>query len=551
MCATLLDAGRSVHLRDYVSLNEPKNGPETISEVALATLATSTFFEPAIVGGKKYGSGTLKSINPVADVWAEAQAIWAKDGNLDPLLKCFVSIGSGDPGQTPIKESGKQAAAESFRTFAAEATRSEEDFAEKHRELREDKRYFRFYVQQGLQSAGWDKKHSKAEVEIVTSLYINSQGEKLGSDDVVRTLVKKQAMNTTDHLMQTRQQAWMLHHMADRDLALDLMKKALELREKMSGLESPETFAAMENVGEMLKIQGKFKDAAETQRRLMEAQERAYGPDNLQTIAAMNNLAGLYMEIGNYDEAEKFSLETLSRKRRLLGPDHPDTLGSMGNYAALLLSQHNNHEAEIQLRQAIEIMERTIGANNKLTLQTIYNLSLALQRQDKLEEAEAAILRSLVGRQSELGPDHPDILAHKSVLASIKQAQGNGIEALQIWRETAEKSAKALGQEHPRAMMYATNVAGELTNQKRYKEATEVNDRLLEIQERTLGPDDQGTLTSVFIKAGLLKAEKKYDEAEVAYKRVLEGRKKFGVNDERYANVEKDYKEMLEEKNGA
>jgi len=75
---------------------------------------------------------------------------------------------------------------------AVEASRIGEKIAAQNINLRNKKRYFRFYVQQGLSSPGWEKRKGEAEVEKAMSNHLSSQGGKIGFQDCVQNLMVKQ-----------------------------------------------------------------------------------------------------------------------------------------------------------------------------------------------------------------------------------------------------------------------------------------------------------------------------------------------------------------------
>jgi predicted acylesterase/phospholipase RssA len=95
-------------LRDYDLLDEFNDDNASIVEAALATSAATTFFEPVRIGARTYVDGALGANTPVDYVWNEAQSIWCPDdGQLEPMVKCFVSVGTGNPGLTPVEEGAK------------------------------------------------------------------------------------------------------------------------------------------------------------------------------------------------------------------------------------------------------------------------------------------------------------------------------------------------------------------------------------------------------------------------------------------------------------
>jgi hypothetical protein len=71
------------------------------------------------------------------------------------------------------------------------------------------------------------------------------------------------------------------------------------------------------------------------------------GDDHPQALTSINNMGVLLRAQGKLAEAEAYSREALEGRRRVLGDDHPDTLVSMNNLVALLISLQNYHEAEV------------------------------------------------------------------------------------------------------------------------------------------------------------------------------------------------------------
>jgi hypothetical protein len=72
----------------------------TICQAALATSAATTFFEPVSIGDRSFADGGLGANNLVDEVKGEASNIWCSEtGDLKPLVKCFISIRTGNPGK--------------------------------------------------------------------------------------------------------------------------------------------------------------------------------------------------------------------------------------------------------------------------------------------------------------------------------------------------------------------------------------------------------------------------------------------------------------------
>ena len=114
--------------------------------------------------------------NPVQEVWTEAQDIWSPgEGDLATLVKCFISIGTGDPGTSPIEDSAFKMFTKTLEEIATETEKTAETFVKSHRDLFSHKRYFRFNVDQGLQSVGLEEFKKEKEIVSATTSYMESQ----------------------------------------------------------------------------------------------------------------------------------------------------------------------------------------------------------------------------------------------------------------------------------------------------------------------------------------------------------------------------------------
>lgn len=115
-------------------------------EAARATSAAPTFFKPLTVGGQQFVDGGLVSNNPVYEMESEAMDIWgATTGDLKPLIKCFISIGSEPYNQNPETWSTNPLAQHlDAVTDAANTTACK--FSARWAKLYDPDRYFRFTI---------------------------------------------------------------------------------------------------------------------------------------------------------------------------------------------------------------------------------------------------------------------------------------------------------------------------------------------------------------------------------------------------------------------
>jgi predicted acylesterase/phospholipase RssA len=185
-------------LRSYTSDDALNNIPATISEAVRATSAATSFFEPVTIGPRerKFVDGGLGTNNPVEQLWNEAQNIWChnKEMELSALLKCFISIGTGNPGKKSIAEGSWKFFSETLVSIATETEDTAKVFVQRHRWLYETRRYFRFNVQQGLQNVRLEEYKAASLIDAATAEYMDGQETKSTAQECATNLKQKHCM---------------------------------------------------------------------------------------------------------------------------------------------------------------------------------------------------------------------------------------------------------------------------------------------------------------------------------------------------------------------
>lgn len=141
--------------------------------------------------------GGLGTNNPVEQLWNEAQNIWCCNEGMEltSVLKCFVSIGTGNPGRKPIANGPWNFFSETLVGIATQTEDTAKVFVERHRRLYEGKRYFRFNVQQGLQNVGLEEYQAAALIDAATAEYMDGQETRSAAQECAMNLKQKQCMS--------------------------------------------------------------------------------------------------------------------------------------------------------------------------------------------------------------------------------------------------------------------------------------------------------------------------------------------------------------------
>ncbi|THZ57772.1 hypothetical protein D6C86_06890 [Aureobasidium pullulans] len=185
-----------VRLRSY-SLPDEENVPASICQAALATSAATTFFPPVSIDGRSFADGAFGANNPVDEVEGEASNIWSPaKRELQTLVKCFISIGTGAPKMQGFEDGVPGFLSKTVPDIALETEATERKFIARWAWHLDEKRYFRFNVEQGLQDVGLAEFEMKGDIKGVSEAYLTHTGQKSRVRDCIENMSTKQ--NQTD-----------------------------------------------------------------------------------------------------------------------------------------------------------------------------------------------------------------------------------------------------------------------------------------------------------------------------------------------------------------
>ncbi|GFF73934.1 hypothetical protein IFM53868_01196 [Aspergillus udagawae] len=172
--------------------------PATICQAGLATSAATTFFNPVSIDDRTFADGGLGANNPVDEVEGEASNIWVSDEKgLKELVKCFISIGTGNPGKKPFEDGMIKFLSKTVVQIATETEATEKRFIERWAKHFDKNRYFRFNVDQGLQDIGLDEFNKKGPIKAATEGYLTHVAQRHRVRDCIQNLRLKQNKTET------------------------------------------------------------------------------------------------------------------------------------------------------------------------------------------------------------------------------------------------------------------------------------------------------------------------------------------------------------------
>ncbi|KAJ5528301.1 hypothetical protein N7513_012460 [Penicillium frequentans] len=192
VCTTSRDTLQVTRLRSYSVPNE-ETLPATICEAALATSAATKFFEPVTIGNRQFVDGAFGANNPVEEVEEEAADIWCTTSReIRPLVKCFLTVGTGCPAIPPMTDNMYKFIKETLVSLATKPESTERRFMARWSNESKQNRVFRFNVEQGLQGVRMDDCSQRSLIENTTQDYLHHSSQKSRIVDCILNLARKE-----------------------------------------------------------------------------------------------------------------------------------------------------------------------------------------------------------------------------------------------------------------------------------------------------------------------------------------------------------------------
>jgi tetratricopeptide (TPR) repeat protein len=214
---------------------------------------------------------------------------------------------------------------------------------------------------------------------------------------------------------------------------------------------------AEERLGDLLDALGAYKhgalaayaEARPLKERALQIREKVLGLEHPDTAKSLNGLALLLWDQGDLAGARPLHERALAIREKVLGPEHPDTAMSLNNLALLLQDQGNLAGAMPLFKRALAIYEKMCGPVHSDTALSLNNLAHLLQVQGDLAGARPLYARALAILEKLLGTEHPNTNRARRNLARLLLAEGNPVQALAFGEAALHAHDKTLGPHHP------------------------------------------------------------------------------------------------------
>jgi len=225
-----------------------------------------------------------------------------------------------------------------------------------------------------------------------------------------------------------------------------MYRNALQWRQKNLPDSSIEVAYSLNNLAEVLRIEGRQWEAGHLLQASVQALQQ-FHPDDPFLPLILSNLAGVRCWFGKFAEAEALLRAALILYEKQKGAgswEYGITINDLGR----VLQGENEFEAAEQLyAQAVSIFEPLGAGARSYLATTLSNIGVLYEREKRVEEAKQTEQRAL----GLLGPTGDEPL-HANILrnfGNLLANSGNPADSLPYFEKSLAIHEKALGAEHP------------------------------------------------------------------------------------------------------
>jgi non-specific serine/threonine protein kinase/serine/threonine-protein kinase len=198
-------------------------------------------------------------------------------------------------------------------------------------------------------------------------------------------------------------------------------QRAVALRERVEGRESPDLVPALVALGINQGFAGDYEPAQQSLLRALELAELWHGPEDRQTRAVWDTLGWLAWQRGDFERALDIHQSLLDLRLESFGSGHLLTAFSRFNTALALSSLGDLDAADALMLQAAVTFEGIRGPRHRSTARALHYLGLIRWHLDDTADALTYLERALRIREA-LYPDiHPDVQRSRAAVDALRQ----------------------------------------------------------------------------------------------------------------------------------
>lgn len=170
--------------------------------------------------------------------------------------------------------------------------------------------------------------------------------------------------------------------------ALPLATRALGIRERILGKETPHYAQSLSNLGAIYQKLGESAKAEPLYVQARDIQKKVLGEEHLDYATSLNNLAWLYGDMDEYAKAEPLLVQARDIRNKVLGEQHPHYAQSLNNLATVYNEMGDYAKAEALFVQALGIRKKALGEEHPSYATSLNNLAAIYYHMGDYAKAE-------------------------------------------------------------------------------------------------------------------------------------------------------------------
>ncbi|MBK8297507.1 MAG: CHAT domain-containing protein [Saprospiraceae bacterium] len=304
--------------------------------------------------------------------------------------------------------------------------------------------------------------------------------------------------------------------------------EAIHIFETLYGTEHNLYAKALNNLGVLYYLMGKFEPCESIYLKVRDIQEKAVGKNHIDFAVSLNNLALLYKELGRYDKAEPYYTESYLLFKKILGVNHPQYAKSVTNLGVFYFIIGAYDKAEPLYLESKEIREKSLGKKHQDYGVSLTNLGTLYAAMGNLDKTERYYIEATQIFEQVVGKNHPKYAQSLYNLASLYNDLHRDSQALVLLLEAKAILFTELGTKHPDYVNCIHLLAHAYKTLNNYELAESYHREALEIQKSITGKEHTAYANSLISLAKIFMetsrdslAELFLTEAQTIFKRVI------------------------------
>lgn len=223
-----------------------------------------------------------------------------------------------------------------------------------------------------------------------------------------------------------------------RDLGQELLLESLSLHEQIYGILHPEVARVYYQLSTLFYSLDDKNIAVELGRKAVIVAERTLGVDSNETVLSYLNLGLLEHALGNTRLALTYMRHALDLWKVVYGNDHPDSITTINNAAVMLQQLKLYHDSRLWFETSLSICQKVSGKGSVNTATLLFQLAQALALDQDSKGAVNRMREAYNIFNTELGPTDRNTKEAETWLEQLTQ------NAVSIARHAKDAQARRL-----------------------------------------------------------------------------------------------------------